>query len=631
MPPLKLLWSNLITRRVRTALTVAAIALSVSLVVAVTSGYASVESAALAYLNRYLGSADAEISRPESTTDGLIPEQIDVLMSKDRDIHRATGRLDVSSNLFGKDGKLIDAVGFHIVGIRRPQDSRIDSLQIVSGQWFETSLGHVAVVDQVAAAALGVSVGDTFSMSTEIGRQSMLVVGIIHKPELMAIAAKTIYVPLETLQQFQKLGGNDAQVSRIAIDLQPGTDINAFAARWNQILADMDRSAAAAAGHPVTPMKLRLVRQDRSRMDLDLRSVHVLSYLGDAISLLAATFIIFSSLAMGVSERQRALAMLRAIGATRAQVAGLVIFEGLLLTAAGAVVGVPLGIFWTECLRLLFYDFFVAGITISLSGIALGVGGALLVAIGASLLPAWTASRTTPLEAMSPLAKPPPAGPPLGWTVLGLLLICIDPAIFGIPWEKLVARFNLSAAPEAETNLLRFYAHHTIGAEGLFFGFFLLAPMLIWTMERFLAPVVAMILRLPPALLRQQLSHGLWRAAGAGGGAHGRSGSPRRLDHAGNQHARRLEAPRQISRHLSSSASPRRFVSRIGKSSATFPASAISPTAARTASRRRHRLRLGSNPWPGRRGARPDGQRHPFLRRSAQARVRHDGPGFPRQ
>ena len=51
--------SNLLTHRVRTALTVAAIALSVSLVVAVTSGYASAEGAAHHYLNKYLGSADA--------------------------------------------------------------------------------------------------------------------------------------------------------------------------------------------------------------------------------------------------------------------------------------------------------------------------------------------------------------------------------------------------------------------------------------------------------------------------------------------------------------------------------------------------------------------------------------------
>ena len=114
-------------------------------------------------------------------------------------------------------------------------------------------------------------------------------------------------------QQFEKLDGNYPQVNRITIDLQSGADINAFAERWNKRLAEIDQAAANAAGRPVMPMRLRLVRQDRSQMDLDLQTVHILSYIAGAISLLAATFIIFSALAMGVSERQRSLAIWRRV------------------------------------------------------------------------------------------------------------------------------------------------------------------------------------------------------------------------------------------------------------------------------------------------------------------------------
>jgi hypothetical protein len=46
----KLAVASLTTRKVRTGLTIAAIAMSVSLVVAVTSGYASLEGAAFQYL-----------------------------------------------------------------------------------------------------------------------------------------------------------------------------------------------------------------------------------------------------------------------------------------------------------------------------------------------------------------------------------------------------------------------------------------------------------------------------------------------------------------------------------------------------------------------------------------------------
>jgi hypothetical protein len=45
-------------------------------------------------------------------------------------------------------------------------------------------------------------------------------------------------------------------------------------------------------------------------------------------------------------------------------------------------------------------------------------------------------------------------------------------------------------------------------------GFFLLAPMVVWCVELVGSWVVAVLLGIKPALLRQQLSGGLWRAAG---------------------------------------------------------------------------------------------------------------------
>ncbi len=45
-------------------------------------------------------------------------------------------------------------------------------------------------------------------------------------------------------------------------------------------------------------------------------------------------------------------------------------------------------------------------------------------------------------------------------------------------------------------------------------GFFLLAPMFVWIVERAVAPLLAAGFALPAKLLRQQLSTGIWRAAG---------------------------------------------------------------------------------------------------------------------
>ena len=59
----KLAFSNFSVHRVRAALTIAAVALSVSLVVSVTSGYSSAEAAAYDFLAQFIGTTDATITR----------------------------------------------------------------------------------------------------------------------------------------------------------------------------------------------------------------------------------------------------------------------------------------------------------------------------------------------------------------------------------------------------------------------------------------------------------------------------------------------------------------------------------------------------------------------------------------
>ena len=66
----KLAWSNFVSRKARAALTIAAVALSVSLVVSVTSGYASVEAAARQFLGQIMGRTDFSIRRGDDPGEG---------------------------------------------------------------------------------------------------------------------------------------------------------------------------------------------------------------------------------------------------------------------------------------------------------------------------------------------------------------------------------------------------------------------------------------------------------------------------------------------------------------------------------------------------------------------------------
>lgn len=492
MALLKLTVSNLTNRKVRVALTVLAIALSVSLVVGVTTGYKSVESAAFKFLNTFLGSTDAQVTYEGHQA--RVPERVLEEVRDDEAVRGAVGRLETEVHL-GERRRT------QVKGIARPVDREVEKLKLREGEWFDTDDGNVAVLDQVAAEVMKVKVGDEAVIPGVDRQLRVRVVGIIHKPQFLAQHMQTVYVPLKTLQRFM-FPGEPGRLTRVLITFQPGTDAQAFADRWKPRLEGIDPS-----------LRVSLAKDRRQEMARKLEGLSSLSMLGGAVSMLAATFIVFSTLSMGVTERQRTLAMLRAIGAYRSQLGVLVVGEGLLLAVLGVGIGVPLGLLWVKLLAMRYEFLFSAGVTPAWGGIAFGTVGSLLAALLASFLPAWQAMRTSPLEAMSPLASQTAGRVPWRSALVGLALVSLDSLILLGPMDWVVGALGgdpLSGAARSA----RFYAHFAVGLPGLMAGFFLLAPLFVYALDRALSPVIAAGLGLRLALVRQQLSTGIWRAAG---------------------------------------------------------------------------------------------------------------------
>lgn len=482
----KLILSTLTTRKVRTALTVAAVALAVSLVVAVTTGYTSAEGAIYKYLATYMGATDVQVINHSDWRKGMSASLVGLLRN-DPDIVNIFGRLETDTGILDKDGKVVASPAAELIGVDRPADDDVTRTPIQEGDWFDRSSGDVAVIDQKAAENMKVRIGDSIILPSPSGKRTLKVVGICHKPAFFAERVQSIYVPLQTAQQVTGRGGD---ITRIMIRLKSATLDQSFASRWETRLK---------ASHP--ELKLRLARDTRKEMDKNLEGVHFLSILGGAVSLLSAAFIVFTTLSMGVAERQRTLAMLRAIGAYRGQIARLVLAEAAWLALMGSVIGVPLGLFWAWLLAIIKSDFFTAGVIISGTGIWMGILGTLITALIAGILPAWSASRVSPLEAMTPLAKPSSLRTAMICAIAGFILVSIDYLMIN----------HTSASREA-----KFYTHFAIGLPALMLGFFLLSPLFVWLVDQLLSRVCALVLGIQPRLLRHQLSGGLWRAAGTG-------------------------------------------------------------------------------------------------------------------
>ena len=205
---------------------------------------------------------------------------------------------------------------------------------------------------------------------------------------------------------------------------------------------------------------------------------------------------------MGVTERSRQFAIMRAVGLTRRQVAQVIAIEGILLALIGwgggllagwgllaVVARVPRGLFQTGAS--------LGTWCIVLTGLS-AFGGAL----AASILPAWHAMSVQPLEAMSPRRLVRPNRFWIATSALaGLLLIAVNPIL-------------VYAVPESMSSDTLYAIYAGVGCTGMAIGFLLLTPATILFVESMLGPLVARFFGLEPRLLRSQLASNLGRTFG---------------------------------------------------------------------------------------------------------------------
>ena len=131
----------------------------------------------------------------------------------------------------------------------------------------------------------------------------------------------------------------------------------------------------------------------------------MLTLLGGAVAA-ASGFLVFNAFLMAVTQRRREFGALRAVGMTRKQVLCLVLFEALLVGGAGTVAGLFAGpLLGQGALRVLkavggpLFSAF-GDQTVSPWAMLFAVGVSLGVALLAALIPAYNATRVSPLEAL---------------------------------------------------------------------------------------------------------------------------------------------------------------------------------------------------------------------------------------
>lgn len=383
--------------------------------------------------------------------------------------------------------------------------------KVLRGQWFDPKEGRFeGALTRESAEQLGVDVGDELQVGGGFGpnrvTKRVKVVAVVEQskrlpgPKFMVglppsrpgalpggPTPNALYVPVSVAE---KLANVPARASYVGVILKPGESVEAFQERW-----------ADAFGQSSPPVEVRTPAKVDSEVDNSstFDTVRSQAYSATGISLMAALFIIFTTLSMGVDERVRQFAMLRAVAFTKRQVAVMVAAESLLLGLIGWGGGLLAGWGLLTLMARVKPDLLAEGASLGtwcvlLSG-ACAVGGSLAAAV----IPAWRATRVSPLEAMAPRRSG--SGGRLPWvlTLAGLVLVAVNPlVVFFVPMPD-TSRYLIAAA---------------VGCTTMALGFLLLAPMAVVLTERVLGPALAWVLRLNARLLSTQLSANMWRTVG---------------------------------------------------------------------------------------------------------------------
>jgi putative ABC transport system permease protein len=278
----------------------------------------------------------------------------------------------------------------------RPADPRLQWMTLAAGAW-PTTTREIAVSSGTADRA-GLALGSTITVTAHAeGAPVTLVVSGITDESASLFAGLTdvgTTVPafftgneeLDHASRYLLLGDGSRTDQALADDVQ------------TRLGSDSEVSTSAAYG----------ARQATSAShDVDVFGIILLVF--GAIALLVSAVIIANTLSVVVSQRRRQLGLLRAAGASAAQVRRGVLLESAALGLVGSVGGVLLGLL-IGLVGAYATDGLGAGLAVPAGRVGIAMGLGIAVTVAAGLLPARRAAAVSPVEALRPPASDDPRG-----------------------------------------------------------------------------------------------------------------------------------------------------------------------------------------------------------------------------
>ncbi len=278
-----------------------------------------------------------------------------------------------------------------LIGLDVEAAQAVRSYPVEQGRFLKPDDTQAVVISANLAEILGLKVGNPLPLPTAQGLVNLTVVGI-RAPK----ATPGNEELLVNLPEAQALLNAPGQINTIEADMNTSDKSRR---------AEIEQAVKARLGQDFTFGTLSTTTDVFST----IQSVKVGFDAFGFLALFMGAFIIFNTFRTVVAERRRDIGMLRAVGASRKTIIGVILTESVLQGSVGTLAGMVLGYLIallamggvSSMMQQLVHIRFglpVVPPILVVEAIVLGVG----VTVLAGLIPALAAGRVTPLEALRP-------------------------------------------------------------------------------------------------------------------------------------------------------------------------------------------------------------------------------------
>lgn len=380
-------------RKLRSVLTTIAIVFGVMVIFGMNSILPAFENAFQANAMAVAGQVDVTITSqtgeafPQSVTETVAG--VDGITSFSGSLERIVG---LQPDYFDNDPARPDRVSaVDLVGIVPDQARAITVYQVTAGRFLQEGDTTSAVIAQSLADEAGVQVGGVLDLPTPSGTVHLSIVGLL--PQRLLPGNEEILV---TLPEAQQLFGAEGMINIIDANFDSGDD-----ARRKEI--ENNLNAALGSSYVLG------VLQSGTELLANIGIAKGIFTMLGVLSLLMGGFIIFNTFRTIVAERRRDIGMLRSIGARRSTIISIMLIEGLIQGTAGTIAGVGLGygiaVLMGQAMNAFLHQFInitIGAVPLLPSALITAVLAGIGVTVLAGIIPARSASRVEPLEAMRP-------------------------------------------------------------------------------------------------------------------------------------------------------------------------------------------------------------------------------------